>query len=125
MTGTPVVGFRRMQFSMFLKKEPKISIMKNLSEEERLVPLFWVEEVNICSLLVCILNVNTKQFLRQFQGLSLNKTWTGQIKNKLFLPIKIVKYVKYVVVFIGVMFMVLALVVNYNSVKTMEVTPNN
>ncbi|XP_050524851.1 sensory neuron membrane protein 1-like [Daktulosphaira vitifoliae] len=102
MTGTPVVGFRRMQFSMFLTKESKISIMKNLSEEERLVPMFWIEE-----------------------GLSLNKTWTGQIKNKLFLPIKIVKYVKYVIVFIGVMFIVLALVVNYNSVKTMEVTPNN
>lgn len=58
------------------------------------------------------------------QGIALNKTWTGQIKNKLFLPMTIVKYAKYVLVAIGIMFIVLAVVVNYNSVKTMEVTPN-
>jgi len=31
---------------MFLKKESKISVMNSLSDEEKLVPLFWVEEVN-------------------------------------------------------------------------------
>lgn len=45
MTGTPLVGFKRMQFNMFLKKENKVSIMKTLNEEEKLIPLFWVEEV--------------------------------------------------------------------------------
>lgn len=45
MTGTPLLGYRRMQFNMFLKKESKITVMKTLSEEERLIPLFWVEEV--------------------------------------------------------------------------------
>lgn len=34
-----------MQFNMFLKKEPKITLMKTLNEEEKLIPLFWVEEV--------------------------------------------------------------------------------
>lgn len=46
MTGTPLLGFKRMQFNMFLKKESKISVMNSLSDEEKLVPLFWVEEVN-------------------------------------------------------------------------------
>lgn len=45
VTGTPLVGYKRLQFNMFLKKEPKITIMKTLNEEEKLVPLFWVEEV--------------------------------------------------------------------------------
>ncbi|XP_050423763.1 sensory neuron membrane protein 1-like isoform X2 [Adelges cooleyi] len=100
MTGSPLLGFKRMQFNMFLKKESKIALMKELSQEERLIPLFWVEE-----------------------GVALNKTWTGLIKNKLYLPIAIVKYVKYVVVLFGVVFIILAVIVNYNSVKTMEVTP--
>jgi len=46
MTGSPLLGFKRMQFNMFLKKEPKISVMASLNEEEKLIPLFWVEEVN-------------------------------------------------------------------------------
>lgn len=46
MTGTPLVGYKRLQFNIFIKKEPKISVMKTLNEEEKLVPLFWVEEVN-------------------------------------------------------------------------------
>ncbi|XP_025419540.1 sensory neuron membrane protein 1-like isoform X3 [Sipha flava] len=101
MTGTPLLGYRRMQFNMFLKKEPKITVMKTLNEEEKLVPLFWVEE-----------------------GIALNKTWTSQIKNKLYLPITIVKYAKFVLVALGIVFIILAVVLNYNSVKTMEVTPN-
>lgn len=39
------MGYKRMQFNMFLKKESKITVMKTLNEEEKLVPLFWVEEV--------------------------------------------------------------------------------
>lgn len=46
MTGSPLLGYKRMQFNMFLKKESKITLMKTLNEEEKLVPLFWVEEVN-------------------------------------------------------------------------------
>lgn len=45
MTGAPLLGYKRMQFNIFLKKEPKITLMKTLNEEEKLVPLFWVEEV--------------------------------------------------------------------------------
>lgn len=45
MTGTPLLGYRRMQFNMFVKKESKITVMKTLNDEEKLVPLFWVEEV--------------------------------------------------------------------------------
>lgn len=59
------------------------------------------------------------------QGIALNKTWTGQIKNKLFLPITIVKYAKYVIVILGIAFILLAVIINYNSVKTMEITPHN
>jgi len=58
------------------------------------------------------------------QGIALNRTWTSQIKNKLYLPITIVKYAKFVLVAFGVILIILAVVVNYNSVKTMEVTPN-
>ncbi|XP_026822399.1 sensory neuron membrane protein 1-like [Rhopalosiphum maidis] len=100
MTGTPLLGYKRLQFNIFLKKESKISVMKTLNEDEKLIPLFWVEE-----------------------GVALNKTWTNQIKNKLYLPITIMKYVKYIFVVFGVVFIILAVVVNYNSVKTMEVTP--
>lgn len=46
MTGTPLLGYKRLQFNMFLKKESKITVMKTLNEEEKLVPLFWVEEVS-------------------------------------------------------------------------------
>jgi len=46
MTGTPLLGYKRMQFNIFLKKEPKINAMKTLSEDEKLIPLFWIEEVN-------------------------------------------------------------------------------
>jgi len=46
MTGSPLLGYKRMQFNIFVKKESKISIMKTLNEEEKLIPLFWVEEVN-------------------------------------------------------------------------------
>ncbi|VVC32481.1 CD36 family [Cinara cedri] len=101
MTGAPLVGYKRLQFNMFLKKEPKISTMKTLNTEEKLIPMFWVEE-----------------------GVALNKTWTGQIKNKLYLPITIVKYAKYVIVGMGAIFILLAVVVNYSSVKTVEITPN-
>lgn len=59
----------------------------------------------------------------QLQGVALNKTWTNQIKNKLYLPITIMKYVKYIFVAFGIVFIILAVVVNYNSVKTMEITP--
>lgn len=58
------------------------------------------------------------------QGIALNKTFTSQIKNKLFLPINIVNHVKYVFVAFGVIFIILAVVVNYKSIKTIEVTPN-
>jgi len=37
----------------------------------------------------------------------------------------IVKYARYVLVAFGIVFIILAIVVNYNSVKTMEVTPKN
>jgi len=46
MTGTPLLGYKRLQFNIFLKKESKISVMKTLNEDEKLIPLFWVEEVN-------------------------------------------------------------------------------
>jgi len=46
MTGTPLLGYKRLQFNIFLKKEPKINVMKTLNEDEKLIPLFWVEEVN-------------------------------------------------------------------------------
>lgn len=46
MTGTPLLGYKRLQFNMFLKKESKITVMKTLNEEEKLIPLFWVEEVS-------------------------------------------------------------------------------
>lgn len=58
------------------------------------------------------------------QGVALNKTFTNQIKNKLFLPITIVNHAKYVFVAFGIIFIILAVVVNYNSFKTIEVTPN-
>eukprot|EP00102_Acyrthosiphon_pisum_P006877 XP_003240759.3 PREDICTED: LOW QUALITY PROTEIN: sensory neuron membrane protein 1 [Acyrthosiphon pisum] len=100
MTGTPLLGYKRLQFNIFLKRESKINVMKTLNEDEKLIPLFWVEE-----------------------GIALNKTWTNQIKNKLYLPITIMKYVKYIFVVFGIVFIILAVVVNYNSVKTMEITP--
>jgi len=46
MTGTPLLGYKRLQLNMFLKKESKITVMKTLNEEEKLIPLFWVEEVS-------------------------------------------------------------------------------
>jgi len=46
MTGSPLLGYKRLQFNIFLKKEPKINVMKTLNEDEKLIPLFWVEEVN-------------------------------------------------------------------------------
>lgn len=47
MTGNPLLGHKRLQFNMFLKKESKITVLKTLNEDEKLVPLFWVEEVSI------------------------------------------------------------------------------
>lgn len=59
----------------------------------------------------------------KLQGIALNKTWTNQIKNKLYLPINIMKYAKYIFVIVGIVFIILAMFVNYNSVKTVEITP--
>lgn len=54
MTGAPLLGYKRMQFNMFLKKEPKITLMKTLNDEEKLIPLFWVEEVKTKKFKKCI-----------------------------------------------------------------------
>lgn len=43
MTGTPIVGKKRMQLNMPMYPIPKIDIMKTVPDT--LVPLLWIEEV--------------------------------------------------------------------------------
>lgn len=70
-----------------------------------------------------IVNLLKHNLFIKLQEVALNKTWTNQIKNKLYLPITIMKYVKYIFVVVGIVFIILAMFVNYNSVKTVEITP--
>lgn len=60
MTGSPLSAAKRLQFSLEVKKLPKIKLMENMPDI--LWPLFWVEE-----------------------GVSLGRDFTDKIKNSLFL----------------------------------------
>lgn len=60
MTGTPVSASKRLQFNLGVVPIPEVEIMKGL--REMVFPLFWIEE-----------------------GVHLDKAFTNQIKNKLFL----------------------------------------
>lgn len=44
MTGTPVLGKKRLQFNLPMFPIPKIEVMKD--SHDALVPLLWVEEVS-------------------------------------------------------------------------------
>lgn len=60
MTGSPLSAAKRLQFNLEVVPIPEIEQMANL--QEMMLPLFWIEE-----------------------AAHLNRTFTDQIKNSLFL----------------------------------------
>lgn len=77
MTGSPVQAFKRLQFSIPLHPYAKVPLMKNLPET--VIPLVWVEEVTLKFPLNAVVSK-----LVNFQSVSLNMTYVGQIKTMMF-----------------------------------------
>ncbi|XP_055606692.1 sensory neuron membrane protein 1-like [Uranotaenia lowii] len=76
-SGTPVSGVKRLQFN--LEIEPVTDNEQFGSLPNVALPFFWVEE-----------------------GISLNKTWTNQLKYQLFLGLKFNAFVKWFTILLGI-----------------------
>ncbi|XP_055548677.1 sensory neuron membrane protein 1 isoform X1 [Wyeomyia smithii] len=100
MSGTPVVGRKRLQFNLQLEPVRDHEILGQLPT--LLLPMFWVEE-----------------------GVALNKTWTNQLKYQLFLGLKFNAAVKWITIIIGTIGSIGGGFMYYkgSTSKTMNVTP--
>nr|QEI46778.1 sensory neuron membrane protein 1 [Galleria mellonella] len=71
ISGTPMVAKQRVQFNIQLLKHDKIPLCKDLPDT--FAPLFWIEE-----------------------GLALNKTFVKMLRHQLFLPMRLVNVLRWV-----------------------------
>ncbi|XP_058451194.1 sensory neuron membrane protein 1 [Malaya genurostris] len=98
-SGTPVSGVKRLQFSLELEPIKNHEVFGQLPKV--ILPLMWVEE-----------------------GISLNKTWTNQLKYQLFLGLKFNATVKWLTIIIGTIGSIGAGYMHFKGTsKTMQVTP--
>nr|ALV87596.1 sensory neuron membrane protein 1 [Drosicha corpulenta] len=94
ITGTPLSGRRRLQFNMFLKNVPKITVLQNITGPPVLVPLIWIEE-----------------------GVDLGTDITGKVKTFLYTAPSVMNKVRYVLVLIGILMIGYAVFKHYNKTK--------
>lgn len=99
ISGTPVSAAKRLQFNLEMEPVRDHPVLGNLPNV--ILPVFWVQE-----------------------GVSLNKTWTNQLKYQLFLGLKFNATVKWLTIIIGTVGSIGAGFMHYKrTTKSVNVTP--
>lgn len=120
ITGTPVEGKRRMQFNMFVHKVKKVTLMKELPEEQIMFPIFWVDEVRDVDSKWRVLRVAFREWIifpPLSQGLELNDTLAAKVRHMLYRPVKFVHIGRLIFVGLGIFMICCAVIVFYRKTK--------
>ncbi|CAD7086884.1 unnamed protein product [Hermetia illucens] len=97
MTGSPLSAAKRLQFNLDMEPVGEVEVMKNVPR--LIMPLFWVQE-----------------------GVSLNKTFTNQLKYSLFLGLKINFVFKWIFTTIGLILSIASGYLYQKKSQTVSIT---